>query len=396
SMARRALDWERNILYLSKESDNFKRYNALDGTLMEPLPLKHADGKKASNIRICEQAVGPEGMIYFLGWTESYREGSVFRCTPDGTLVPFPGGQPKVSHMLKGAGANSARGFTVSRTGESFVLYYDDIKRPPEVTPVEPWERCMPLPVALAKFAADGSCVSTHFIRYLRSGANGVRVDSRGNVYVADNFMPAGITYPTDIAKAMPEDPLKRPYPARLADGSFDPLLRWIGCVVKFGPNGGAITGLPEGKNWPPTPRSSNDVYRPAPEVQWFMFNYHHLRVEGAEWQFHGICPIPAQYQGVTHVERCVCSGARFDLDPFDRVFVPDTMRHRITVLDSAGNIICRFGRYGNRDSDGLGFSHAAYVAAGGEYAFVGDTGNRRLVRVKFVYAAEEEREIAF
>ncbi|MGQ9663011.1 MAG: hypothetical protein ACUVWX_11850, partial [Kiritimatiellia bacterium] len=372
------------------ESDNFKRYNALDGTLMDPLPIKNPDGQKA-NVRICEQAVGPEGMIYFLAFTNTYREGYLFRCTPDGTLVPFPAGQPKVTHMLKSASATTSRGFTVSRKGEMFVLYYDDINRPADKTPAELWEKCMPLPVALAKFAPDGSSVSMHHIYYFRSGANGVRVDSRGAIYVADNFMPAGITYPSDIAKVMSEAPLKRPYPARLSNGSFDPLLRWVGCVVKFRPEGGTITGLPEGKNYPPAPLSPTDVYRPVPEVQWFMFNYHHLKITGAEWQFHGICPVPPQYQGVTHVERCVCPGARFDLDPFDRVFVPDTVRHRITVLDSAGNIICRFGRYGNRDTTGLGLNEPAYIVADSDYAFIGDAGNRRLVRVNFSYATSAE-----
>jgi DNA-binding beta-propeller fold protein YncE len=388
SMARMSIDRDRGILYLSNDGDNFKRYNALTGALMDPLRVVEPNGQ-AAKVQVCEQGVGPDGVLYFLAKTDGYATGTVFRCGPDGRLMPYAAEQPKVTHMLKGAGANSARGFAVSRRGEAFVLYYDDRNRPADKTPPEPWDRYAQLPVALAKFAPDGTCVTRHLVYHLRAGANGVRIDSRGNVYVADNFMPAGVTYPADIAKVMPEDPLKRPYPARLADASFDPLLRWMGSVLKFGPQGGTVVGMPEDAVVPPVPRAADDIYRPVPAAQWFMFNYHHLKVAGAEWQFQGISPIPAQYQGVAHVERCVCTGARFDVDPFDRVFVPDTIRHRFTVLDAAGNIICRIGQYGNRDSDGLGLSSPSSVAAAGDYAFLGDGGNRRLVRVNVTYVTQ-------
>jgi hypothetical protein len=271
-----------------------------------------------------------------------------------------------------------------------FVLYYEQ-DRPAETEPAEPWDRCSEFTTAMAKFNADGSVADMRFVRYLRSGANGVRVNSRGEIFVADNFMPVGVAYPPDIAAVMGVNPLQRPYPARLDDASFDQLLRWTGSLFKFGPAGGRITGLPEDASIPASVKNPLDLYRPVPENQWFLHNLHRLRVTGAEWQFHGISPIPAEYQGVTHVERCVCRSGRFDIDPFDRVFVPDIFRHRFTVLDSAGNLICRFGHYGNRDDRGLGFSHATSIAADSDYAFVGDEGNRRLVRVVFTYAAEAE-----
>ena len=39
-----------------------------------------------------------------------------------------------------------------------------------------------------------------------------------------------------------------------------------------------------------------------------------------------------------------------------------------------------------------LGF--AASIAADGDYAFLRDSGNQRLVRVKFIYAAEAECDL--
>jgi hypothetical protein len=391
SMNRMALDRDRDILYLLGGSLRLERY-AGDGTPMEPLRIVQADGQKP-DINIVEPAVGPDGMIYFSAYKGDYGydDNSIHRATPDGRLVPFEAGDVRFTHAMKGGSYVSSRGFAVSRRGEMYVMYYDDRDRPADKLPPEAWDRFLPLPTSVAMYAADGKLVDPRRIHYLRSGAECVRVDSRGGIYVADNFMPAGVSYPADIARVMPDNPLQRPYPARLADATFDPLLRWMGCVLKFGPAGGRVIGLPEGQNQPAPPSATNsDVYRPAPATQWFMFNYHHLGVTGAEWQFHGIAPIPAQYQGVTHVERCVCTGARFDVDAFDRVFVPDTFRNRFTVLDASGNIICHFGRYGNRDDDGLALGQAAHIVTDDDYAFIGDAGNRRLVRARLDYAAQD------
>lgn len=394
SMGRMSLDVDRGILYLNG-GNKFSRYNAADGSPMDAVRLTGPASTQAAKIQVMEQGVGPNGDLYFLGFTTSYMSGRVYRATPDGVLQPFGTTQPAVTHMLQGAGAGSTRGFAVSRrTGETFVMYFDDQNRPAETTPAEAWDRCLPRPTAIAKFAPDGTCVDRHLVRYLRGGANGIRVDRAGGIYVGDNIMPSGLAYPAELAKVMPDQPLERVYPARLPDGSFDPLLRWMGCVLKFAPDGGRLTGMPEDANPPAVARAADDVYRPAPASQWFLHNSHQLTLTGAAWQFYGISPMPAQYQGVTHVEHCICGGGRFDLDPFDRVFVPDTIRHRFTVLDSAGNILCRFGQYGNRDSKGLALNSAGHIAAGDGYAFIGDGGARRLLRVKFTYAATAEAEV--
>ena len=66
----------------------------------------------------------------------------------------------------------------------------------------------------------------------------------------------------------------------------------------------------------------------------------------------------------------------------------------RVELCDSAGNVICRFGQYGNRDSAGLGLQSPSSVATDGDYAFLGDPGNRRLLKVKFTYAAEADCDV--
>ena len=85
----------------------------------------------------------------------------------------------------------------------------------------------------------------------------------------------------------------------------------------------------------------------------------------------------------------------------FGRVFVPDTLRFSVKVLDGSGSQICRIGRYGNLD-DGLGtarskggdapiytaWPHA--VAVTDRMVYVADMINHRIVAAKLSAAAEE------
>lgn len=387
STTRIAYDSLSDTLFLGGNTTLF-RYTG-NGEPKEPIKLVGQDGAPLK-MNMAEFGFAADGTIYYSAMGAGYTDNFLGRAAPDGKALPFPGGPVKVGHMLKGGSPGSSRGFAVNRRGEMFVLHYEDGNRQGPKAPTELWERCIPLPTKVAKYAPDGQPLNTHLVTYLRSGAHGIRVDSRDNIYVADNILPAGVGYPSEMARVMPDDPLRRPYPARLPDGTFDRWLQYMGCVLKFGPGGGTIAGLPEGGQHPPTPAPATpDLYRPAPAVQWFMYGYQHLRVTGAQWQFHGIAPIPSQYQGVTHVERCVCTGARFDVDGFDRVIVPDTLRHRVTVLDANGNTLCRFGRPGNADTPAgkIGLMQPAFVAGGDDCAFVGD--GRRIVKVKYAHAAE-------
>jgi hypothetical protein len=70
----------------------------------------------------------------------------------------------------------------------------------------------------------------------------------------------------------------------------------------------------------------------------------------------------------------------------------------RIEVIDTNNNPIATFGKYGNEDSGGkdarvkkpeIPFAWPTYVAVSDDFAYVADTVNRRVVRVKLNYAAE-------
>ncbi|MEX0702252.1 MAG: hypothetical protein WD069_09170 [Planctomycetales bacterium] len=119
---------------------------------------------------------------------------------------------------------------------------------------------------------------------------------------------------------------------------------------------------------------------------------------EGAEWLYGGVgfagfnAPAPS----------CACWHGRFALDYFGRSFAPEPDRYQIAVLDSAGNLVLRVGRYGNVDSSGpeslvplggdeVALMHATYVAAHTDRRlFIADFGNARIVSVKLDYHATE------
>jgi hypothetical protein len=69
-----------------------------------------------------------------------------------------------------------------------------------------------------------------------------------------------------------------------------------------------------------------------------------------------------------------------------------------VEVIDTNNNPITTFGKYGNEDSGGPGakvmkpdipFAWPVYVAVSDTHAYVADTVNRRVVRVKLGAAAE-------
>jgi SMP-30/gluconolaconase/LRE-like protein len=380
------LDRKNDILYFNG-NNKLIRFTG-DGKRIMP-SVKPVDPKTGKRYSIAEAAVGPDGLLYATAWQAyGYRNSSIIRFDTNGKLVPFAGGvfELRAGHVMKGGGGRSSRGFTVDPKGNIYVMHYDHKF---DKSKLQPWDRSWGLHTAVTKFGPDGKLLNAQLIGHLRAGAQCVRVDRAGSVYIGDNVMPVGVTMPSDFAGPLP-DPLKRSRPAMLKTGAFDPLLRHMGSVFKFSARGGSMAGLPAGKNYPKAKRPAGDLWKPVPQTQWFMFHNHRLLVKGALWQFHGMSPVPAQYQGVTHVERCVCLGGRFDLDEFGRVFVPDQMRHRVTVLDGAGNVVTRFGERDNQDSNGphIGLAGPGWVAAAADRVYVSGAG--RVVKVRLVHAVTE------
>lgn len=111
--------------------------------------------------------------------------------------------------------------------------------------------------------------------------------------------------------------------------------------------------------------------------------------VRGVLWDFYGISPMPLQ-------TGCQCLIADFDADDWGRVWCPDASGYCVAALDSSGNIITRFGAYGNRDAMGTGSKtpeppipmwSPERVAALDKDVFVADGLNCRTVQVHLEYA---------
>ena len=54
-------------------------------------------------------------------------------------------------------------------------------------------------------------------------------------------------------------------------------------------------------------------------------------------------------------IRAITCKEARFDLDLYGRLYIPNVLTYRVTLVDNAGNVIFKAGHYGNADSQGPG-----------------------------------------
>jgi hypothetical protein len=169
----------------------------------------------------------------------------------------------------------------------------------------------------------------------------GVAVDFKGNIYVGMHGWPAGVS-----------------------GGS-----KGMGSVVKFGPAGGGYGegGGKGGLEW----RGSS--------VGKFL--------EGAITAYPGLA--------LQVWEGCVCKEARFDLDGYGRLYIPDARAYSVGIVDNAGNEIVRFGGYGNADSRGpkVTFGFPMAVSAGHlerGRLYVADLLNQRVVRLEVTCRSED------
>ncbi|MHC4917062.1 MAG: hypothetical protein ACYTGB_16405, partial [Planctomycetota bacterium] len=224
----------------------------------------------------------------------------------------------------------------------------------------------------------------------------GPRFDQQGNIYVAEQIRPAdqlippefaGVTGPVTIESGWPND---------------DPraaIAQMYGSIVKFSPRGGSFDfAFYQARTDEPEPDPAARTIEAASWIGQVHDRFSPNRVTGALWMHMGVSQINLHY--------CNCENTRFDVDPFGRVWYPDLGRYRVGVLDTNGNLITTFGSYGNAESRGpdspdralaepeIAFAWLIGVGATDRYAYMGDSLNRRLLRAKLVYAAEETCEV--
>lgn len=341
-----------------------------------------------------ELAVGPDGLLY----TRSFRGAEagtwIQRFTHEGKVVPFPEANDIqmgkegfwVDGSLRGATAIGMKGFDVAPSGDLYIMRYYSCRggnrrqmaekgyQFPQPWPTT-WEALRPL---VDVYHGVGSPKTTDLIRFFRQGAAGIRVDRQGNIYVADHIKPKGQYYPPEIADQLPAPNDAATY-WDWPHGFQNWYLFNYGTLFKFAPAGGRIE-----------PAEADDPGALMAGTRGKTFQY--VTVTGALWQRPGIAPVPADTDR-GHGGGCVCANSRFDLDAFDRIFVPDVNLFQVRVLDTNGNELTRFGRYGNPDCQGpeIALNWPAYVGCTREAVYVCDNLNRRIVRVTLGYAATAE-----
>ncbi|HOX05051.1 MAG TPA: hypothetical protein PK280_01510 [Planctomycetota bacterium] len=263
----------------------------------------------------------------------------------------------------------------------------------------------------LTVFGSDGAL---KFKQDLTSSGQtcSLRLDARGNIYVADCLRPEG--------QKLPEGVKERLAPA-LAAKAEPWLWGMYGSIIKFPavrftgkpvppdlPAGGLDDPLlPEGatghilRGAEPRTYPGEEPVRQPGDIAALSGNKMKWLVRGAEWMRYGISPVPARtmHDGPY---KCQCNTPRFDADPYGRVFYPDMMNNRVVVLDTAGQQIFALGRadWPRRLKDGkpasgdLPLASAVLVAASDEAIYVGDSLAGVVVRARMTWRAEAEAEV--
>lgn len=311
-----------------------------------------------------EIAVGPDRNFYFAG------NNNLLRFDPDGKAVPFADGKTEVPKLFGGHG-NSNRGHFVAPNGD---VYFVQHYHPHGNTQV-----------CVSQVAPDGTVKRYQFINNRYTSGSGIAVDRKGNVYVGMALKPRNLPRVSEPAGGsyFPEF-----FQGRLPIHTSCPqpwffYRQMYGSIVKFKPDGGNVVKDASG--------------------DYLATNYGHFhacRLEGAEWAWFGYCPM---HQKDVESSRCNCESARFGIDGFGRLFIPDAMRASVAVIDSNANPVVRFGGYGNMDSRGPGspaprpeiaFAWPLVVAATDEACYVADTVNSRILKARLGYQAVAKDEV--
>jgi hypothetical protein len=200
----------------------------------------------------------------------------------------------------------------------------------------------------------DGKLLTANAVGSVMEG-QGVTIDRDGNIYQAYTGLPDG----QKVLDGLDPSAAGSGHPGRVGAGT---IVKYRGLGGKFPLGAGPGQAKFKGKDLP-----------------------------GSLWSYAGI--IGETGRG------CSCGHARFVIDGWARNWIPANHLYSVTVIDSNGNRIARFGRYGNVDDtetdlkagrDGLRFCWPRAVVASDTALYVADVGNRRVLKAALSYATEE------
>lgn len=372
-----AVDPETEDVYINDDYSGMYRYNGLTGT---GGPLRKVRGDFSAT----EAAFGRDGLLY--ARTGPSYSGPFERLTRDLKPAALASGTHFLTEYVYsryGAG-HAEKGIAIGPRGEAYVMNMYDWQRY-AIYGLTPEGKFMDGGYLKGKLKAyDGrkeNRPESAVIGPVPDTCGGLRVDSKGRIYVGMLLLPPDWKGPAVLAR----------------DASWRSL---VGSILRFSPAGGEwICTDPELAR-----RGPAELKRAIPPgAQGIQLENGHFML-GADAVYPELAPFSGS-AGTSETgrpplgrENCACRSPRFDLDRFDRLYVPNAVTGRVRVFDNAGNEILAFGDYGNQDSAGPGspvpgpaipLAWPIGVAVSARHVYVADQMNRRIVRVDKSFASE-------
>jgi hypothetical protein len=387
-----SIDRVRNELYVKVSHQFWYRFDEPTGRSVDPLDLrkihKYALYSKDVGTQVVAQA---DGSLLSMNWSQG-----LVRLDRNGVPTPWPDQAHDRIHY-GGIMSFMQRTLALGPDPREIFVILPNIYRLP--TPPTDAERAkLPKWCSVDVLGTDGQAKRT--VVWQCSHGAILRVDHKGNIYLAETLKPLGRSYPEFFNGKL--EPMKAARRAEDGEGAIFWGSYMYGSIVKFPPSGGAVWYdkerekrlSPSAVGQPP----AELLAKPTVKMQGHLVYTPNApaEVQGADWVRFGFAPFTMHSGSDT----CMCEGAGFDIDLFGRVFYPNLGQFRVEVVDAANNMIGTFGRYGNQDSPttgksaGIPMGWPLSVVASDTHAYVADTVNRRVVKVKLSYVAEESAEV--
>jgi hypothetical protein len=367
-----SLDRRRGELYVKVSHQKWYRIDEPTGKVKDVVDLRRVH---KYNLHMSDKGTqlvpSPDGSLITLNWNKG-----IIRLDRSGKPVNFPGRQTDCI-PYGGIMSFQERSLAMVRPDELYVILPSHYRAK---------EKSRFRLTSVDVLGLDGAVRRTAVWQCTQGAI--LRVDGKGNLYVADAVKPPDRSYP-----AFFDGKLKAPPTSSQARGDRFWYSYMYGSIVKFPPAGGAIWLDPKRRLSPSVEGQPPEALRSKPEVKvkaHLGYQPHSpAAIQGAAWYRFGFSPFTLTYTGS---DTCMCHGAGFDVDAYGRVFYPNVGQFRVEVVDGGNNWIGSFGGYGNPDAAGKGaripLAWPLTVAVSDTHAYVADTVSRRLARVRLAYAA--------
>lgn len=336
------IDRERNELYLSGQIV----HDATTGEQRRDMNLfKDEKGNRkltGSLAKEGEIAFGRDGFMYVRSFND------IVRLDRLGNPAKFADMNVNFSGYFLGSNYNPLRGICVGGPDGDVYLIHGIVQHGNGSTQI-------------SQMGTNGRVKRYGYIS-LRTQAGGIKVDRKGYVYVGCTVRPSDALVPPDLARQITPDVRE--------------IYKWsYGSIVKFDKDGGSAALDPAGKFL------LCKTGQAKPQA---------CTLEGALWVHPGYSPMTNRTGGPGNGPRCACHSPRFELDDFERLFIPDGLMARVEIADSNGNTMLYFGKRG-ANQEKLEFRYPSMVAANDHFCYVVDYVMAKTIRVKLDYECVED-----